>query len=964
MTAGAGFVAAAPGACDASTNSMSRKVGSCGSGATQVNIKALTTASFSILPSNTPMAPIAVVNRWSDPATWSPNPIPAENQTVIIPTGKTVFIDTQTASLGELVIEGELRADPDSDFTITATTIVVRGAVRIGSASRRYSRNGKFVLTGSKSNYTSRTPLQAFKNDGISRSFRILPNAVLELFGAPPGAKRTRLVENAAQNSTTITVESSEGWKVGDSIAISPTTLGSKTDSRRITNLSGNVVTLNQGLSFNRWGRIQYMTDSGISLTPGVFASMRAHPDVADHLDERAVVINLSRNIVIEGRNDSHWAAGHGVHVMWMGLDTTVQLDGVEVRRAGQRGVLGRYAVHAHMQSYNMPDGPDLPSDGTFLGFANKVAVKNCAIHQSMNRGIVIHGTCGAKWQNNVLHDILGHAIFLEDGSELLNEVVGNTVLNVRHPAVNDRILKTDGSSSGIWFSNPNNTLKDNIVGDIAGTGIWNAFALKPTSSEYAGGCFGLSKKVDLHPFFTPTTVYTNNEAFCCNNHGAVTNSFQVDELGNTGAGKIMAMTDSRPGTYGGRQTTHAFDRMKLWMNNPGGYSNAVSKPLYTRWTVADNRGTDLRGSVDDGVFSSGLFVGHSLNFNPGNALYGRHAVATYHSAVSFVNLTFYNYPPLDEPSYRRGWPYGTLEVSGLTESWDFYLSGIELGTMRHGNWKRFNVTHFERTPPINIERMWNNSAGGPDSTVGGDVPARRYWTFSGAVYDHEGLLAGVDGEYLTFDHPFLTYELTHMRKFGWGNLQVATNNKFIGFKPWATDFSVDRYAWSEAVTFQRLTPQYTVHADWVIKDGEQSSFFANMRHCVIHPGGRYRVFNHDHPEPNNLRYSMTTGNGNELNDTFIMSIPWNASIPAVIHTGHVSETTYRGYPGAISLGQAFAYTSVGSRAEMAATTRTFYQDPATNELWFHYQGGHVKPGSTTREIPPRQGALIGITPR
>src|SRR5690606_36628295 len=71
-------------------------------------------------------------------------------------------------------------------------------------------------------------------------------------------------------------------------------------------------------------------------------------------LEERAAVGNLSRNIVIQAPDDALWQNDRfGVHVMIMGAGAVAHVEGVEIRRAGQRGRLGRYPFHWHMLSYS-----------------------------------------------------------------------------------------------------------------------------------------------------------------------------------------------------------------------------------------------------------------------------------------------------------------------------------------------------------------------------------------------------------------------------------------------------------------------------------------------------------------------------------------------------------------------------------------------------------------------------------
>src|SRR5690606_9237609 len=118
---------------------------------------------------------------------------------------------------------------------------------------------------------------------------------------------------------------------------------------------------------------------------------------------------NLTRNIVIQAPDDNLWRnQGFGVHIMVM-PNSTARLDGVEIRRGGQRGRLRRYPFHWHMLSYAGTE--------TYMDAGGQY-IRNSSVNSSANRGIVIHGTNGVIVQNNVLYDIQGHAIFTEDAVE------------------------------------------------------------------------------------------------------------------------------------------------------------------------------------------------------------------------------------------------------------------------------------------------------------------------------------------------------------------------------------------------------------------------------------------------------------------------------------------------------------------------------------------------------------------
>ena len=63
--------------------------------------------------------------RWSDPASW-PGGVPGPGDCVTIPIGTTMYLDTSTAPLGGLSVQGGL-VMLGGDFTIRADWIQVTG---------------------------------------------------------------------------------------------------------------------------------------------------------------------------------------------------------------------------------------------------------------------------------------------------------------------------------------------------------------------------------------------------------------------------------------------------------------------------------------------------------------------------------------------------------------------------------------------------------------------------------------------------------------------------------------------------------------------------------------------------------------------------------------------------------------------------------------------------------------------
>ena len=77
------------------------------------------------------------------------------------------------------------------------------------------------------------------------------------------------------------------------------------------------------------------------------------------------------------------------------------------------------------------------------------------------------------------MYDVRGHSIFTEDASERRNIINGNLVLKVRKPKWQSLKVHEEDNSSGLWVSNPDNTLTNNATADCEGFGFWLAFLNK-----------------------------------------------------------------------------------------------------------------------------------------------------------------------------------------------------------------------------------------------------------------------------------------------------------------------------------------------------------------------------------------------------------------------------------------------------------------------------------------------------
>ena len=87
------------------------------------------------------------------------------------------------------------------------------------------------------------------------------------------------------------------------------------------------------------------------------------------------------------------------------GDDTVIgRISYVELTDVGQAFKVGRYAIHFHM-----------------IGNVHNSYVKGNSVHQSYNRAFTLHGSNFLRIEKNVVYDVMGHNIFIEDAVERHN---------------------------------------------------------------------------------------------------------------------------------------------------------------------------------------------------------------------------------------------------------------------------------------------------------------------------------------------------------------------------------------------------------------------------------------------------------------------------------------------------------------------------------------------------------------
>jgi hypothetical protein len=319
-------------------------------------------------------------SRWSDPATWGGQvPGPGDVATV---TG-SIVVDTDIQVEGLRIEPGAtLTFDPDRAITVESSgNVVVKGTLVMRPNASAHHR---LVLTGVDEG--------AFVGSGMS----VIPADVgvwvmgqgrLDVVGTPKAAW-ARLVESGAKGDLIVQLDRvASGWKVGDRVAIAPTT--PFTISRdlvswlafsegSITDVSGSRVTLDSPLAYD-------------------------HPRVADRWT--AEVVNLTRNVEIAG------TPGGRSHI-FVHSSAPQALSYAAIQHCGPRHqdgakVEGRWPLHFH----HCADG----TRGTVL---EGVVVVDAGSH-----AFVPHESHGITFRDCIAYRTQEHAFWWDDG-HTTNDVV------------------------------------------------------------------------------------------------------------------------------------------------------------------------------------------------------------------------------------------------------------------------------------------------------------------------------------------------------------------------------------------------------------------------------------------------------------------------------------------------------------------------------------------------------------
>lgn len=441
-------------------------------------------------PSGSGGTPVGATKPWSSASTWPSGYVPAAGDTVVIPEGLNVELDTTPPALTSLRINGALVV-PDRNVALTTGWIVVAGKLQIGTEAAPLSHRVTITLTGSPDDGNI---------DGMGNKM-IGVSGTIDIHGAHRTGW-THLAATASAGATSLQFAAATGWRPGDRIVLASSDYDpNKAEEAVIATSAGTNVTLTAPLHYAHSGVT--MTISGVAV------------------DERAEVGLLTRNITIQG--DTGTTPGYGGHIMVL-AGATARIEGVQLFQMGQRGHLARYPMHWHV-----------------AGDVHGQYFRSSSVWRTFNRCVTVHGSDNATVSDNVCYDHTGHGYFLEDGAETGNTFIGNLGLVSRIPQGADRFLPSDATPATFWITNPDNTYNHNVAAGSRGFGFWCAFPAAPT---------GLSTGEPNLPRTTPLRDFSDNVAHSNNNTALNVDNGPMPD-GNTEvtyyAPRVDPATDSDP---------------------------------------------------------------------------------------------------------------------------------------------------------------------------------------------------------------------------------------------------------------------------------------------------------------------------------------------------------------------------------------------------------------------------------
>lgn len=621
---------------------------------------------------------------------------------VTLPVGKKVLVDECLAQLDtdftQIIVPetSELIFASNSDLELRVSSILVRGALRIGSPNCRV---GSRILIEMPPRY-GEVPNYQY---GI-----IADSGEVDMHGANLfGSSWTRLGATANAGATTITVQADVGgWLPGQQILLTSSSFKDEVQNQNeiltIKNAYGSTIELESPLAFQHYGGEEYQSEVAL----------------------------LTRNIMVMGTSEVE-ATNIGPQIM-LGGTKRHRIRGVLAYRMGQRNVKGAYPFHFHM-----------------LGSSPESYMFDNVVVRSFYRCFVVHGTSNVQVMRNVAFDAAGHCYYLEDGVEEGNTFAHNLGAYV-HPigppaggvsqsgeTFEERPEATqpaDAGAAAFYVSNPNN----DIIGNAASGGV-SGFAYPVLQKP-----IGISRTVPIVPAARPFGIFQGNTAHSSGYYSLQTGGcmyfggslWEEPQSGGTFKLKYNSGRSAFPNRDAGPSDTPLLSNNKVWLCNNGvlfwGERMNIDKwtshdSIHAVFLLSRSVITEMYASATSGNAASG-FPGTRSDYEvqAGIQLYDT-GTQTILDQTTFAN---FRYQP------ELGW-YRPCAIHSMTHSDQFKPEGmVRMGQTTYENTDTNAIIRVDKRE-TGASRFFNIVAVGGSATlqstsqIVGSWPA--YWDLSGS---------------------------------------------------------------------------------------------------------------------------------------------------------------------------------------------------------------------------------------
>ncbi|CAH8613574.1 unnamed protein product [Schistosoma intercalatum] len=568
------------------------------------------------------------VDRWSSQFTWNNQPIPVENDFVVINANQNIMLDVDTPVLSMLLINGgTLFFDPTKNIQLNSKYILIlnNGKFLIGSPEEPYTKQATITLHGHVRE--KELPLYGAK-------VLALRNGTISIHGKPRIITWTRLAKTAEPGTNTLILEHPVDWQPGEHIIITSTggkSSHNESEEHIIQEMSADnlTITLVSPLAYKKLSVKKIYSNGVIGnfaaevglLSRNILIRGTEEPVVSSSVPKCPSDFSTDQfatHTCIIGSPDEQLGAneyGGHVHIGGPFVDSgavKVYISHTEFYFMGQAYRLGRYPIHFHLN-----------------GLMNGSYVRGCSIHKTFNRAINIHNTHEVLIENNVVYDVMGGAFFLEDGIEHGNLIQYNLFVHVKRTS---SLLNDDVVPAAFWITQPNNTVQHNVAASGTHFGFWYRMLENPS---------GPSTTTSICTRKIPLGIFENNTAHS-NGWFAlwIYESFFLTKTGTCGTTKWDKAV---------------FRKLTAWNNNKGPECVNCGGVQFEDMLLVNNDETAIEGKrlmngnlydpTTDPLYRNSTIVGYEPDLNNGTSdCHTRAVILPWAPGLSIENMVMKNF--------------------------------------------------------------------------------------------------------------------------------------------------------------------------------------------------------------------------------------------------------------------------------------------------------------------------------